>query len=168
MLCEVAYLEFACAPYHSSSCAGRKLSQVATKPPLRRKPIICGGLCWFSREGTLVDGLRRGAGHRRNVTCMPMFAVSCYLCVDKAMPLRFRDAIVELPCRPYPEPNSSLSVLEGRLVCVPVGHTARKFGDVRYKSVILLAPINDDFILSHRLISAPILQDDFAESPAIG
>jgi hypothetical protein len=49
-----------------------------------------------------------------------------------------------------------------------VGHTARKFGDVRYKSVILLAPINDDFILSHRLISAPILQDDFAESPAIG
>ena len=76
-------------------------------------------------------------------------AVQFVLREDQAPSFRLWNWIAEFSCRPYPKTHGIASIPQRFGLRLAVGHTAGKFRHFCDKSLIIVAPVDDDFVLVH-------------------
>ena len=123
-------------------------------PPLQHDDAVVGAL--FARAaGTDVRAVRALPGKGREPRKRDVLDVGFGdgdhgpLRQHQAFPPGVRDMVTELPRRIDPEVDRLLDALQGGRLGAAVGAATGKLGHLRDERVVLVAPVDDDFVLVH-------------------
>ena len=129
---------------------------------LKRRPAAA--LRKISGRARLVSRASRLPWQPRRMPYFPVLAAkSRFSCIGQALPFWFWNGVAEFASGIHPKTHRLANIFQGFSLCISMGGTAGKFWNFRDKSVVCVAPKNNDFIFIHRIhLPVHILQSHHA------